>query len=279
MTDASTELPPETPKRRSRRRWIIDIAMVGAGIALGALLFTAIERDTDPPPLGQPIEPLLPDLVMAPVEQLVPGLPLAGGIHPLQFPATIVNIGKGDFLVEATRSWPWTDDWVVNQRIQDATGGYSERSTPATLILGGDEHGHWHVKGVEDQTLERVDTGEVVARPEKIGFCFYDTTHPYPELPGSPPEVRYQGTACEGPFTTGQVTGLSVGWADVYPHGLPEQRVFIQDLPEGRYRLRQVADPDDEFAESDETNNESWVEFDLYWVAGLPVVEIAGHGP
>jgi hypothetical protein len=279
MTDASTELPPETPKRRSRRRWIIDIAVVGVGIVLGAVLFTTIQRDTDPPPLLAAVEPLLPDLTMGEITRLRPGDPEEGGRQPLLFPATIVNVGKGDFLVDAQRSWPWTGDWRVTQRIQDGTGGYSERPTTATLIYGGHGHSHWHVKAVEAHRVERVDTGEVVAEVVKVGFCFYDTDYLHPELPGAPTDERYDGHECEGPFTTGQVTGLSVGWGDQYTESLPDQRVYIEGLPAGRYRLHQIADPNDEFAELDETNNETWVEFDLTWAGATPGVAIVGHGP
>ena len=269
-----------TPTRgRSRRRWIIDLAVVAVGIVLGAVLFATVTRDNDTPPLEASAEPLLPDLIMEPIKRLKPGDPLEGGAQSLRFPATIVNVGAGDFLLESTRSWPWTDDWKVTQRIQDATGGYSNHPTTASLVHGGDGHNHWHVRGVEAHTLERVDTGEVLRKLVKLGFCFYDTDYLYPELPRSPTEEQYLGEACEGPFTTGQVVGLSVGWGDLYPEALPEQRIDIEGLPAGRYRLRQVADPDNEFVELDETNNETWVDFDLTWSGDAPSVTIGAHGP
>jgi hypothetical protein len=266
-------------RHRPLRRWLLDIIVIGVGVVLGAVLFTTIQRDRDPPPLETAVEPLVPDLVMDRIGIVKPGPPDELGRQSIVFPATIANIGAGDFLIEATRSWPWTDDWVVTQRIQDGAGGYTERPTTASLVFGGDEHDHWHVRGVEAHRLERVDTGEVIAEVVKIGFCFFDTDYLYPELPRAPTEEQYDGTACEGPFTTGQVVGLSVGWGDVYPSSLPEQRIYIDGLAAGRYRLSQVADPADEFAELDETNNEAWVDFDLGWRAGTPQVAIVDRGP
>ena len=197
----------------------------------------------------------------------------------MYFDATIGNIGAGDFLLEATRSWPWTDDWQVDQRIRDGAGGYTELPTEAGLVLGGDGHDHWHVRAVEAHRLEDLETGEVLADTEKIGFCFYDTHAVAPELLRSPSEAQYFESACEGWITTGQVTGLSVGWADIYAFGLPEQRFYIEDLPAGDYRLRQVADPNDEFLELDETNNETWVDIRLEWAGEIPAITVIGRAP
>jgi hypothetical protein len=63
--------------------------------------------------------------------------------------------------------------------------------------------------------------------------------------------------------------GLSVAWRDVYSASLPNQYIDITELPAGRYRLWAEADPVGTdrstgwFVESDETNNVTWVDFEL----------------
>ena len=48
------------------------------------------------------------------------------------------------------------------------------------------------------------------------------------------------------------MTGLSIGWADYYGSTLPGQELDIRGLPDGRYCLRNEADPADRLDESDE---------------------------
>ena len=49
--------------------------------------------------------------------------------------------------------------------------------------------------------------------------------------------------------------GLSVGWADTYAAGLSGQQINVTGLPRGNYCLVSDADPDNKFAESDDSNN------------------------
>ncbi len=70
-----------------------------------------------------------------------------------------------------------------------------------------------------------------------------------PRLPGSPRFLHY------GDCTQDSITGLSIGWADYYGSTLPGQELDIRGLPDGRYCLRNEADPTDRLDESDEGNN------------------------
>ena len=49
--------------------------------------------------------------------------------------------------------------------------------------------------------------------------------------------------------------GLSVGWGDTYPGGLPGQFVDVTDVPDGRYRLWVEADATGSFREATRDNN------------------------
>jgi Lysyl oxidase/CARDB len=58
-------------------------------------------------------------------------------------------------------------------------------------------------------------------------------------------------------------TGLSVGWGDTYPAGIAFQWIDITGLKSGRYRLRATADPANWFPETNNTNNNTWVNIQL----------------
>ena len=231
----------------------------------------------EPQPLSRRVEPLLPDLVMAPIGDISAGY--LEGAPLLRFAATIVNVGAGDFLVAARRPTPWSDDWAVNQRIQEAGGGFTERLTPGDLVFGGDKHNHWHVAGLEAHRLEQVDTGEVVAQVFKQGFCPFDTDAYRIDLPRAPGAATHPESGCGGRYATGLRAGVSVGWGDEYPWDMLEQRIDLSDLPDGRYRIVEVADPFNWFEELDETNNETWVEISVTVNAGIPTIEVLKRAP
>ena len=169
--------------------------------------------------------------------------------------------------------------WTVSQWIAEREGGYSVRPTGANLIYGGDSHNHWHVKQVEVHQIESLD-GKVLGRLVKQGFCFFDTDPYQTELPGAPAKAHWGGRGCAGSFDTRVRMGLSIGWADKYPWHLLDERIDVTDLPDGTYRIREIADPHNEFEESDETNNETWVDIALKTNAdGLRETTVVATGP
>ena len=221
-------------------------------------------------------EPLLPDLVMAPIVDVNPGY--SAGAPLLRFSATIGNVGAGDFLLSARRSAPWSDDWVVVQRVQEANGAFTERPTPGSLVFSTDEHDHWHVEDLELYRLERVDTGEVVGEVLKQGFCPYDTDRLRADVPEDRETAYYPETGCGGRFTIALRVGVSVGWGDEYSWDFIEQKIDLTGLPAGRYRIVQIADPNNWFEEVDETNNETSIEIDFEMSGIIPKIEVVGPG-
>lgn len=217
-----------------------------------------------------PRDPILPDLTIAPITDLVPTQNEMGA-RTLRFGVTIGNIGAGELRLRARRSHPLADDWRVVQQVRERAGGYGEVATDATLVYAGDGHDHWHIREVERHSLETID-GTLVGTVVKEGFCFFDTTI-VRRMPGMPDEPAHFSTECGGALDTGISMGLSIGWGDEYPWHLFAQEIDISDLPDGGYRLRAVADPFGWFSELDETNNEYWVELVLRTVDGAPQVE------
>ena len=209
---------------------------------------------------------------MAPLTGIVGGLN-EDGTRTVRFGVMIVNQGAGDFVLRARRSSLLADDWRVIQRVSEAGGGYTETSSPATLIYGGDGHDHWHIREVESHTIETLD-GTVVGHVVKSGFCFFDTNLVHPDLPGAPGAGVYLSAGCGGRIDSAATMGLSVGWGDEYPWHLFEQEIDITALEEGRYRLRAVVDPQGWFDESDETNNEVSVDIEWHLQDGIPAIEV-----
>lgn len=249
---------------------VIVIGLVGA---LAVMQFEGPPR----PPLDTPIDPRYPDLGMAPLADILVGEDPGKRIF-LRFSATIVNVGAGPLLVTAHRSFPFRDDWRVWQRIEDAAGGYSERETGARLVLGGDGHDHWHVIGAEAHQVESM-SGEVVGGLVKSGFCFFDNVNYRNSLFGAPPQPVHVSAECGSGFDRDVAMGISVGWGDEYQWYLLDQTIEITGVPDGRYRLRAIADPANQIMEVDEKNNDTWTVIDLSTVDGHRRVDVVEQGP
>ena len=253
---------------------------IAAGLVVVVGAIAASQLLHGPTALPSRVHPLLPDLVMGPFEEVMGGLQEFTGDPVVRVEATIVDRGAGDFLAYARRDFPWSDHWTVYQRVMEAGGGFTERQTAADLIFAGTPHSHWHILNMEAHQLERIDTGEILHQVIKQGFCPYDTDRYYADLPGSSAKPVYVESDCEGPaWVTSLSMGVSVGWGDKYPWHMIEQSIDIAGVPDGRYRIREVADPNNWFEESDETNNETWMDVDIVTEGGIPTVTVVDRAP
>jgi hypothetical protein len=282
MSSATRDQPVRRPRRRRPRdRRLVVLATLGVVLVLvvaGAVSVGALAADDPPGPLVPRTDPLLPDLAMGPITSVAVGTTELGE-QRLRFDATIVNIGAGPFVLRAERPWFGDDHWTVEQWVEERSGGYSKAVTTADLIYGGDGHNHWHVKQVEVHQIETLD-GQVLGRLVKQGFCFFDTDAYRAELPGAPERAQWSSSGCNSPLGTRVRMGLSVGWGDKYPWHIIDERIDVTNLPDGVYRIRQIADPNHEFEESNEDNNETWVDVRLTTTAdGLRQTEIVQAGP
>jgi hypothetical protein len=271
----------DAPKgRRWRDRLAIPFVIAIAVVVAGAATWSAgaFSLDDAPGPLMPRSDPLLPDLAMGPIEDIAVGTTEAGA-QRLRFAATIVNIGAGPFLLRAHRPWIGDQAWTVDQWIAERAGGFSVAPTASSLIYGGDGHNHWHVKQVEVHQLETLD-GRVLGRLVKQGFCFFDTDPYQSDLAGAPAKPHWGARGCAGTLDTRVRMGLSVGWGDKYPWHLLDEQIDVTAVPDGNYIIREIADPHNEFEESDEANNETWVEISLTTLPdGLRDAKVVRAGP
>jgi hypothetical protein len=213
------------------------------------------------PPAARAASDRLPDLGMARLSDLSIDTTTIPGRRLLRFTTIIVNIGAGPFETIGSRPRTSTALMAVKQRIYNTAGSSRLVSTPAVMFWAGDGHDHWHIRDIEAYRLTRLDNGRRVGTGAKHGFCYFDNTPYRLRLPGAPSYSIYGGCGSSGDLTV--TTGLSVGWGDTYPAGIAFQWIDITGLKSGRYRLRATADPANWFAETNNTNNSTWVNIQL----------------
>jgi Lysyl oxidase len=214
----------------------------------------------------------LPDLGMARLSDL--RVDKSSGRDLLRYTTVIANVGAGPFELRGQRSSTADAQMSVQQRIYDDAGGSRLVPTSATMYFAGDGHTHWHVRDLETEELIRLDNGAKVGTSAKHGFCFFDNTRYRLTLPGAPQSAVYTG--CGTASNLAVTMGLSVGWGDAYYWSLPDQYVDITGLGSGRYRLLVTADAANWFAESNNSNNATWVDLQL---KGNAKPRVIGYGP
>lgn len=235
----------------------ISLALAGLGVVAASA----------PAVAGPGAPALLPDVILRPLSEI--RIEKRVGVKLLRFASIIGNGGAGVVELKpdsparsATNDCdgdgdPLNDRQAFQRVFRDADGdGVYKRGVDtvfdkrfAGCSLFHAEHSHWHFEEFARYQLVKPKSGRVVAASEKVSFCVRDSIRFGATLPGSPASMHY------GECTQDSVTGLSIGWADYYGSTLPGQELDIRGLPDGRYCLRNEADPGDRLAESDEGNN------------------------
>jgi hypothetical protein len=266
----------DTVPRLPRRALIA--ALVGLPLAaLAAAAAVAWWPGSLPDPLSAPDDPVLPDLALSPLTDFTAGVADDGDLS-VRFTASIGNVGEGPFIVHAVRADD-RGDWRVSQRFRETEGPTSEVATEGDLTFGGHGHEHWHVQLGASYWLTRPDSSAVLRRYAKVGYCFFDQTRLKSPPPDTPTAPTFGKDGCDGTDALELEMGLSPGWADPYHWTLPDQRLLVNGLADGTYRLWADADPGDLFRELNETNNLTWVDLRLTLSTMPPSVEVVRRGP
>lgn len=261
----------------SHRRLLIVLGVVPLLALAGGLVWNFMRTPALPALLPAPVSPLLPDLAMSPLRD-ISAVQIEGGGDYVQFTATVSNVGVGPLLIHAVRG-DRRSAWRVSQRFAEPDGSTSEVLTKGDVVWGGDGHEHWHVHMGASYWLTKPGSSERLRRYDKVGFCFFDQSPLLEQPPTAPSRPQYSRSVCNGQSGLEFTMGLSPGWADPYPWALPDQRLLLTGLDDGIYRLWAVADPADWFRESNETNNETWVDLRLSLHRTPPRVEVVRRGP
>jgi hypothetical protein len=131
-------------------------------------------------------------------------------------------------------------------------------------------HDHYHF---EDYALYELRTLDETGQPDmspaglaapgvKASFCLIDY-----DPDGPPQHPVYENPhplylTCTGSFGVG-VQGISPGWRDTYVSRLDGQQIPIDNVPDGDYAVVVTADPKNQLAEANETDNVSFVRIRL----------------
>ncbi|NPV06932.1 MAG: LysM peptidoglycan-binding domain-containing protein [Anaerolineae bacterium] len=196
-------------------------------------------------------ELLLPDLQPLPAGELTVASDPQSGTRQIRYSTTIVNIGHGPLALLGQYN-PAVGQTQVSQIIETADGAAVSRT--AGYFVHHPEHGHWHYEdfNVVELWSYRADGSlqDLVTTTGKTTFCISDMTRMASPPPGASAEPQF--TEC------GQsLQGISVGWEDTYGPELPGQHLDITGVPDGRYAIRIVVNPDGLISETNTANNVS----------------------
>ncbi len=176
-----------------------------------------------------------------------------GARRCLRFDTAVANLGTGPAEV---RYRPSADtEATLVQRVFRSDGSYFDRpAAPSDFHV---IHGHFHYRNFSISRLWRADEEghKIGKRPivtgQKNGFCFEDTAR----VEGDG-ESRYNCLEYEASNEgADRVTGISVGFADVYTYILNGQYLEITTVPDGRYLLETSIDPDKTLLEKTRRDN------------------------
>lgn len=125
------------------------------------------------------------------------------------------------------------------QRIyQDDNKTYREKNVGSFSFHSEGHHNHWHYENFA--SFEILDEQQnLIVKSAKQAFCLVDVLRVTSRF-GGPETNYYLADVCE----QSPVSGISVGWADIYTANLPGQYIEITDIPNGIYWLRSIANPD-----------------------------------
>jgi hypothetical protein len=198
--------------------------------------------------------PRYPDLrTLAPYDVQL-GTALVGAEHHyvVRFSNLVWNTGTGPFELHGVPHFPVDGLFDASQWIYDDPAGLTVE--PVGSFAFHPSHQHFHFDGFAryelwtQQAFDRAkSSGFKSGRPlytsPKVSFCVLDIYH---VDPGSGPPAQVYRTCSPA------MEGISPGWGDEYDFLLPEQWVDVGQtpLPDGKYVIRSIADPDNLIYES-----------------------------
>ncbi len=209
---------------------------------------------------------LLPDLQVLPPSVLYIEVDSATGVRELRFDTTVINMGEGPLILQGVPDEEG-DRTLVVQHLDREDGGRDQVEVGHFVYHPG--HEHWHFESFSEMQMyslsEDQSLGEMLATSEKITSCVLDMNRLPSPPPNSPSDPFF--SECGQEFQ-----GLSVGWADTYAATLDGQELDITDIPDGRYALQLLVNPDELFIESNYDNNSAIV---LVEIDGTTVIRIS----
>ena len=178
----------------------------------------------------------------------------------LRFSNGVANVGDGPFRIRPENVGGITHGI---QEVLDENGNIAF-SEDVSQFLFHPAHNHWHInavalfalhKGLDDGTGGVMETAPVGGTALKTTFCLID----WIKLDGNSPNNERAFTDCKPDAPQ----GISVGWVDQYHHALEGQEVEMTGVAPGVYYFVTTANPDNNFLETNHTDNVAWASFRL----------------
>jgi hypothetical protein len=263
-------------RRRSRRGRRPASGVLAVATVVGLVAVASIAGASTPPVVDTvddvPEGAELPDIIEETPKHL--GIQNAHQREILRFSTTHWNFGDGPLQVHGGgQVAPCEIDGVAfdqctvaTQEILDADGEIVA-THPAGVSVFHTQHNHWHQDSVALFAVRATPDGPPVTEDSvlKTTFCLVDLDKS---------DLVERGADRVYWECNGDLQGISVGWGDEYHHSTEGQSLDITGLPAGEYYLTMEGDPDDQWIETDETNNVSWVRFRLDRTGANPKVTV-----
>ena len=177
----------------------------------------------------------------------------------LRFGATVWNAGPSPLVVEGFRE---TDGDTATETMKAYQYFYQDGVKVGRAFSGRleydnhDGHDHWHFRDFAAYSLLDENKGHVVPSG-KEAFCLAPTDLIDLTVEGAEfrPFLTGLATACGESDSLWIREVLAAGWGDTYAQYRPGQSFNITRLPNGKYFVKVLANPDDRLYETTTTNN------------------------
>ncbi len=190
----------------------------------------------------------------------------------------IVNVGEGPLEIRARREKSGDAEYAMPTR--QVLRPRTRADRPRVLLESGHlefydtktRGQYWKYQGAASFTLRPIDADGEVGRIRRTGpkvdYCFRDLKRVRDQRNrrtyARSPRTRKFG-ACSTTRTARLLTlGTSVGWADIYPYGYPQNSINVTGL-HGCFLYTLKVDPRNELVELREDNNAGSVVVRLPW--------------
>jgi hypothetical protein len=227
------------------------------------------------PTMTRPPVWALPDLIPLPAWSITTSHAKPSG-DALDFGATVWVAGHAPLDVEAFRI-PGTQTMTAYQYFWE-NGKLIGRARVGTMGFSG--YNSWHFQQFAQYMLLNAKK-QVVVRSRKIGFCIAPTDGVDMLLPHATWQPSYTGIAgnCGQPSALWVQELMPLGWGDTYFQYVPYQSFDITNIPNGKYYIEIIANPEHLLYEVTTANDISLREVILGGTTGHRTVRVpAYHG-
>lgn len=227
-----------------RKRWQRSVLLLGVACVAAAAAS----------PTGAVAAARYPDLRTLPPYELHLGTAFVNGQnhYVVRFSNDVWNAGTGPFELHGSPHFPADGLLDANQWIYEDPAGVEIQRVGTFAFHSSHQHFHfdgfarfelWRERDYTRAAAAGFASGAPMYTSAKVSFCMLDLRHV--EREKGPPRAFYR--TC-----TPVMQGISAGWADIYDYLLPDQWVDVgqQPLPDGKYVMRSIADPENVIFES-----------------------------